>query len=488
MKLSLQMIADQLEEYEPFLHIQESDNTLYRSSRLFRSEGNLYVAQMDEHTCIYGCYPDSYILLKNIQEEQVQNKVLDIFDQYASWMEEIELCLENGNYQKVVDICFEIFRDPVFILGQTAKLIALTKKIDKNALNNPEWVHLADYGYSSLQNYEKFKGALNKQALHKNSEPVYYKNPPTSDRTCFMVSMLCHQQTIYGRITVMEYFRKLTPGDTLLLKYISDRISRHMHYQSQAVQKWEGSSIFLNLLLHKKISQEEMLQLKQFYSWTGSETYRICVLEYADKSAKKDLAVMEGYCEKIFRHCPVAICEDRVVAILDQEKTSLNLLLEKIQSPYMNELDIKMGISLEFRDLHQAHSFYQQAIFALSQSKSSKEKYEMFYDCAIEYLILCNDLKNKKSAIHPDIARLIEKAGIRNNETLHTLYQYLTNERSLIKASDAMHIHRNTLLYRINKITEEITYDLSNSYTREYMILSIIAVHILNKVPENCEI
>ena len=58
-------------------------------------------------------------------------------------------------------------------------------------------------------------------------------------------------------------------------------------------------------------------------------------------------------------------------------------------------------------------------------------------------------------------------------ERVETLRVYLSNERSLVKAAKELFVHRNTLVYRINKILEILICDLEDSYTREYMRLSI---------------
>lgn len=173
MKITLHMIANQLKDSDIFLHIHEEKNLCYRSSRTFRSAGNIYVSQVEEDTYIYGRYPDSYILFRNAREEYVQNKVLDIFDAYADWMDALKLALEQGNWQSAINICFEMFGNPIFILNPNGKVVAITDQVEKEQLKNPEWEHLLTYGYSSYQNYQKFQAPISRQAAIPSSEALF---------------------------------------------------------------------------------------------------------------------------------------------------------------------------------------------------------------------------------------------------------------------------------------------------------------------------
>lgn len=76
-------------------------------------------------------------------------------------------------------------------------------------------------------------------------------------------------------------------------------------------------------------------------------------------------------------------------------------------------------------------------------------------------------------ACHVDIDNLWEEGKLDGGERVETLRVYLSNERSLVKAAKELFVHRNTLVYRINKILEILICDLEDSYTREYMRLSI---------------
>ena len=61
---------------------------------------------------------------------------------------------------------------------------------------------------------------------------------------------------------------------------------------------------------------------------------------------------------------------------------------------------------------------------------------------------------------------------IHNSELAYTLYMYLVNERNLVATSEAMNMHRTSLVYRFKKINSLIDDDFDDYKERMYMILS----------------
>ena len=76
-------------------------------------------------------------------------------------------------------------------------------------------------------------------------------------------------------------------------------------------------------------------------------------------------------------------------------------------------------------------------------------------------------------ACHPDVRELWRRKREQKDEMFDTLKCYLNNERSLVNTAQAMYLHRNTLVYRVKKLTEFLNDGLNDVYTRDYMKLSI---------------
>ena len=73
---------------------------------------------------------------------------------------------------------------------------------------------------------------------------------------------------------------------------------------------------------------------------------------------------------------------------------------------------------------------------------------------------------------HPALEKLKEYDAKHGGELYKTLYYFLRHERSLIDSSRALNIHRNSLIYRIDKIRQLTDVDLDDADIREYLLFS----------------
>jgi len=68
---------------------------------------------------------------------------------------------------------------------------------------------------------------------------------------------------------------------------------------------------------------------------------------------------------------------------------------------------------------------------------------------------------------------LIWNEGHRNDrEMMHTLFCYLRHMKSVSEAARELHIHRSTLVYRVNKIAAQAHLDLDDGATVHHVLLT----------------
>ena len=74
----------------------------------------------------------------------------------------------------------------------------------------------------------------------------------------------------------------------------------------------------------------------------------------------------------------------------------------------------------------------------------------------------------------PKELRMLQDHDKKNHsDLLKTLYFYLLEERSLIKASERLDVHRNSIVYRTNKINEIVDIDLDDTNTRSNILSAL---------------
>lgn len=131
-----------------------------------------------------------------------------------------------------------------------------------------------------------------------------------------------------------------------------------------------------------------------------------------------------------------------------------------------------LGISMAIQHAGQIGTAYRQALFAISQGNR-----EGIFRCeafALEYLI--QNLKNQDMAmelLHPLIGTLKHYDQENHTELLPTLRTWLLKGCSQQKAAERLHVHLNTLKYRLKRIEELGHLDVNSERDMFYLRLSI---------------
>ena len=91
----------------------------------------------------------------------------------------------------------------------------------------------------------------------------------------------------------------------------------------------------------------------------------------------------------------------------------------------------------------------------------------------LRYLLtMIQDHVRDEALIHPAFDRLKRYDAEKREELYETLYQYLLNERSIVQSAQALGIHKNSLLYRLQRMESIIDVDLEAPEKRTYLLLS----------------
>lgn len=121
------------------------------------------------------------------------------------------------------------------------------------------------------------------------------------------------------------------------------------------------------------------------------------------------------------------------------------------------DFDIKAGISNSFKEIYKFELFYRQALTALELStETNSNERAAYYDeyCVHHMVSLFSEHSDPAVLIHPAIKFLKAHDIDNSSELCSTLKEYIKNNQDLQLTSSALHIHYNTLKYRINKIIE----------------------------------
>ena len=123
--------------------------------------------------------------------------------------------------------------------------------------------------------------------------------------------------------------------------------------------------------------------------------------------------------------------------------------------------------------------FYSLALLACSIADRLNRKFLDMYTAApmriSERIHAISDLQD---LIHPDLLRLDRLDPQRTSHYLETLYAYLICGGNYTDTANYLGLHRNSLIYRMNRIQNIITSDLNNVHNKHFLLISYLLMGI----------
>ena len=156
-----------------------------------------------------------------------------------------------------------------------------------------------------------------------------------------------------------------------------------------------------------------------------------------------------------------------------------------IFSELAEEFQLKILISAPIDDLFTLPQLYRTAREALELMKDARFHGESV--CSAQQLrtpLLLKNLEGRGDLVSPELRRLAVHDREKGTQYCETLYHYLTCCHSLIKTSDALYTHRNTVLYRIRRLQEDFLIPLEDPSLHADLLLGVSLILFESKGPD----
>ncbi|MDQ0201468.1 helix-turn-helix domain-containing protein [Neobacillus ginsengisoli] len=129
------------------------------------------------------------------------------------------------------------------------------------------------------------------------------------------------------------------------------------------------------------------------------------------------------------------------------------------------EVEVAFGIGRVKQGILNVHKSLQEAEKCLKfiQRINWENSIVSYTDLGIQRFILQNSEEEVIDFINEVLGPLIDYENSRKGDLLKTLYEYLEGNQNVKRTADALHVHINTLNYRLKRIEEILSIDLTDS-------------------------
>lgn len=264
---------------------------------------------------------------------------------------------------------------------------------------------------------------------------------------------LMYQDKIEGVLGVSGNPNEILPM-TGLIRVSVEILIEQLYIQKDAVYEERKWSAWLQQLLHPSGYDEETLEQEAFHSLGVDTNFAWKVIVLLENRIDYYLSMIEQKLneQKVSVLFVLPYEKNEVMIVLSAEHDDLTVLIDAFSELPLSNL--RIGVGEKHFGINGIRDSYNQAKQALIFG-NGKQMVSYISDWKIERL--ANSIPTKE---YNQICLHYEKK-LNNMEEMYikTIKTYLTSNFSIKKTATLLHIHRNTLLYRLEKIHEKIGLD-----------------------------
>lgn len=477
MRLSMWMIANRLKDLDLELHIKDQAPIILTSARLVYATNCAYLYRSEND--IICCNDEDYIRIPDIDLNEAFETIQSIFDYYEEWNEVITDAILRQDYQTVIDKSWHVFHNPIILLDNDCKMIAMSKRYLGEHVDE-EWDYVAAYGYSSVKSIRYMQSECTKYNFYAPGPHLFHFDKANLSST--LSCPLFYEDSQYGRVNVVQHDREINSGDLQMLSIIVKKLAPSFAQLYSSRDKNSSYNTIASLLTGHNPGQKAIDKFIDFNFHHPISEFKMYLLDtFEEKSDNYTLSLIYSLLSNQIFDCHISIYENQLLLICDSSLDIPSALEKCSFASILKKHILYCGISLPFHNMKNIRIYYKQALFSMDYRTKDSKPYYDFYDYALDYILGSRSITETLRACHPDVYALWFDEKDMELEKIRTLSSYLNNERSLIATAEELHIHRNTLVYRIKKIESKLTYGIGDSYTRDYMKLSIRILKLFNQ-------
>lgn len=500
MKVWISYLLDQMEAFRPqcFFDISETRPlkisavcSYHPSTKAFRS-GTLYLcldAAPDPGTSIpddaffvlspntdRDILPNKIVLHTPPAQERLLNLLLNCVERYQAWLEKlIGLALEKGDAKAFCDVGEEMLINPILVQDSSYALIAISS--NASADDYPFF----DFG-GTLRPFPEFLFRMQREIK------VLREYVLRNDEGTFIIGSLDDQLQVLYKIYLngVACAHVVFPlSKTRLSQGILDLLHDFCHYlryshnispSKFSVNSTVNYAVEQILVFGSTTAMENLLHPKpHWYFLSGT---------LQGTTSKEKASNYLFQVQDILPHSVAYLYQDQIFVLLcvsDQDT-------EAVYAPYQYQrleniaiaLDSVFGLSYMMPSLsgighgiRQCKKALELTSFSQKTSPSQPNSRLYFYEWVATTDILSDFFSDKafESYFPPEILSLYYSDLRREQNNCEVLYHYLLTGKSLADTSKALHMHRSTVVYRLERIKEVYHLDLNSPQRNQIYLL-----------------
>jgi len=387
------------------------------------------------------------------------------------------MALSGKNISSVINAAASLLGNALIFVDVSQKVLAYSTNYE---IMDKLWVENIAKGYCSYEFVQKVRTNNQMREWSKKGSETQFITLP-GDKQRKLVARITQEGHVVGAVVMIEHHTPIVHSHIRQLPLVG-RILFDVFYRDSASGSMRGafySNILYNIL-------DDMDNSDTFEYLTALENefpkeMRVVVARFVTRVENRFLKrAISMELERIFPN-----------GYSVQYKSYIGILVPSISKIQLEELEkltklesVSIGLSWPFNNILEFKRYFNQAVVSIKLAQRLGLTQHIFDYSDFHYYDLLNNYTGKiplEYYCHPALQVLRQYDKDNRSDLYNTLYTYLENQKSLVATAEKLYIHRNTLVYRINRIQELTGLELDNANVVYTLMDSFRIMAFLNK-------
>lgn len=435
------------------------------SFRFLQHTTNFLLVSVTNNEYLKYLSPDTNLILLEESPDlyQLYNSVLKCFHAFQTFRAHsyklFHSIIGNENFHDFCNTVTDIISSPIAILDISNHVIAASAQ----KTSDESWNNLIEKNQLSSDGYW-------------NGDTFFFTNTPSICPTIFPcppgpawinVGLFSHQECYYylSGIECNNHFDDEAIGFFLC---IADILENVIYQNNTTLQKKEYLTTFFQSIIHSVVlDKEDILNRSNKLNLKLKNTNYMIMLFHEKKSASYEEIVRLSELLKRSTNQIVFTYEFKIILILSDTQKNFHpssLIHSLIEKKYLENW--KACISYPFLSACDFKTAYEQCLAAEKWGKRS-QKSQRIYD--YKDYVLPHFLSDASAYVEigkyciPIANQILQYDKENDTEYAWTFYLYIKHFKDTKTVASIMNVHRNTIIYRIDRIVKLFDIDLNDS-------------------------
>ena len=420
--------------------------------------------------------PNADILISpaDITPWQVIESVWDILHSHERWVQDLLRCaLEAQSITFFLSIAAQKLRNPIAVFDQNFRIIArsaITALLPEGTIwDSIQGEHFNMTAYYNAKERSMIARTMQNSAHHD----ILYRPVRDPDHNYYSARLEVDRKPA-GCIGMADVFAPITPGQCAIARVVRDLLEAYLKRNMRNLLLEDASSGFwFDLLTGRVVDAERLREKLASRGWQADDTF--IMVSFLPKEAYCSQIEVITAMNHVLMEFPRAIVavEGEAVTILHRIQDYSRFREEKILS-VADSIGLSAGYSSEFSDLDYCGAAYRQSVFAANRARKAGETVVPFSRVHSDYiLMLLSKQEQPNACLDLRLLRLTNSPRKSDRLLVPCLKAYLLNGRSIADTARSLFLHRNTVIYRIEKLSQLLNVDFDSMSEAELFSLLI---------------